>query len=38
VQTTVFFGVEKGLPVDGVERMKNDAEITHYASYNKLMD
>jgi hypothetical protein len=30
--------VKKGLPVDGVERMKNNAEITHYASYNKLMD
>jgi len=26
------------LPADGVEWMKNNAEITHYASYDKLMD
>jgi hypothetical protein len=38
VQTIRFLGVKKGLPVDGVERMKNNADITHYASYNKLMD
>jgi hypothetical protein len=28
-------GVARGW---GVERMKNNAEITHYTSYNKLMD
>jgi len=38
VQTNAFFGVKKGFPVDGVERMKNNAEITHYAIRNKLVD
>jgi len=38
VQINGYFGVKQGLPVDGVEWMKNNAEITHYASYDKLMD
>ena len=38
VQTTIFSGVKRGFPGDGIERMKNNAEITHYASYNKRMD
>jgi len=38
VQTSAIFGVKKGFPVDGVERMKKNAEITHYAGYNKRMD
>jgi hypothetical protein len=38
VQTTAIFGVKQWLPVDGVERMKNNAETTHHASYDKLMD
>jgi hypothetical protein len=37
-QETGHFGVKSGLPVDGVERMKNNAEITHYAIQNHLMD
>jgi hypothetical protein len=28
----------RACPPDDVERMKNNAEITHYASYNKRMD
>jgi hypothetical protein len=38
VQETGYFGVKRGLPVDCVERMKNNAEITHYAIQNHLMD
>lgn len=38
MQTIGFFGVNKGLPVDGVERMKNNAEITYSAIHNKLAD
>jgi hypothetical protein len=38
VQTTAIFGVKRGLPVDGVERMKNNVETTQHASYNKLAD
>ena len=38
VQTTAFSWGKKGFPGDGDERMKNNAEITYYASYNKLMD
>ena len=26
------------MPVDGVERMKNNSEITHYAIQNKQVD
>ena len=38
VQTTDFFWVKSGLSVDGVERMKDNAEIIHYAIQNELVD
>jgi hypothetical protein len=38
VQTTDFFGVKQGLPVDGVERMKNNAEKIQCAIQNILVD
>ena len=35
LKTNGFIGVKQGLPVDGVERMDNNAEITCYAIQDK---